>query len=488
MTPAPAPDAPFADADFAARLRAERSRILRRRVFWFCAGMLALLTLSALGDSFGVEEIKGDPARLRQAQLDLLYDGAMIAVFLGGLAYIWRWRPERAPLVAALTVLTILGAAVAIPFEMYLARAEPVPPGADPERWLEWRPGLFTLGAFGLIYGLAAVLVPMRPRESLRIVGACWAVYLVSLVAVAGAPARATVVLGALFPLTAGLGVAWGWWRYREFDARFRARELSGQYKELAAELSYARQVHEALFPPPVERGRVRIGYRYEPMREIGGDFLFVHPLAHPPAVHNGAVTAVLLDVTGHGVPAALAVNRLHSELQRLFALRADMGPGEALAALNAYSYASLTPSSMYASALIVRVDPGLGSLEWASAGHPPAFLRRGGMDGESVEELASTAVMLGVVGPELFEPGQRTTDFPVGDVLIGYTDGASDAVGKGGAPLGSAELLRLVRETPPAPEGGAGRLADALIERVRRHRVGRVTDDTLVVEVRLTG
>ena len=71
-------------------------------------------------------------------------------------------------------------------------------------------------------------------------------------------------------PLAGLPGLAWSWWRYRSFAERFGARAVQKRYAEVTRELTDARRIHEALFPPPITRGPVRVAYRYEPMREIG--------------------------------------------------------------------------------------------------------------------------------------------------------------------------------------------------------------------------
>ena len=75
-----------------------------------------------------------------------------------------------------------------------------------------------------------------------------------------------------------------------------------------------------AQFPAEYDDGFVRFEYRYTPMRELGGDFVHLHVAA------SGIVHVVLLDVTGHGLAAALTVNRLYGELGGWSELRGGRG------------------------------------------------------------------------------------------------------------------------------------------------------------------
>ncbi len=473
-----------ADAGFFRRFDAERARVLRRRIAWYCGVVLGLLAISLLGTFTEGEEPAEARARGAGAlALSLMYDLPLVALYGGTLAYMLVARPDRRRLVLAVTVLTVLACGFAMAMEPLGDRLVVEISGeAVSAAEAAWRPGLMALLPYFALMTIALLLVPMSLRESLRIAGSCLVPFALVLVTLIRPSAAVGAILLGMFAGLTAPGVLWSRWRHREFDERFRAGELRGRLGEISSELAYARRIHEALFPPQIERGAVRMRYRYEPMREIGGDFLFAHPLAFPPSGEAGALSVVLIDVSGHGVAAALAVNRLHGELRRFFAERGEGaagGPGELLAALNAYSHAELAGQAMYATALCLRADPRTGLLEWASAGHPSAFVRRAG---GSIEELKSTVVMLGVLPPEAFVPGASRVPFGAGDLAVAFTDGAIDALDAAGRPLG----LEGVRKAVAA--GAPGRMVEKIVAAVRAHRAGPVMDDTLVVEVTPAG
>src|SRR5439155_8256743 len=112
----------------------------------------------------------------------------------------------------------------------------------------------------------------------------------------------------------------------------------------------------------------------------------------------------VLLDVTGHGIAAALTVNRIVGELDRTFSANAagDPAPAELLLALNHYACLMLAQHGLYMTALCLRVDADQGIIQWTSGGHPTAFIRRG--DG-SIESLESTALIMGVQDEPQYTP-----------------------------------------------------------------------------------
>src|SRR5262249_13327317 len=130
--------------------------------------------------------------------------------------------------------------------------------------------------------------------------------------------------------------------------------------------------------------------------------------------------------------------------------------------------------------------DPAQNSLEFASGGHPPAFLR--GVDG-TIEQLASTAFVLGACAGEDFQSDPRTLHFGPGDTLIIYTDGAIEARDRPGRYFGIAGLQRaLIGATglgaPNAAALSPGIWPGLITRAVDQHRFGPIADDTLVVEL----
>lgn len=281
-------------------------------------------------------------------------------------------------------------------------------------------------------------------------------------------------------PLIGVPGVALCWLRQSRRFETYKLRFFQSRYGEVRRELIDARKIHEALFPAPMVDGPVRFTYVYEPMRQIGGDYLYACWTRSSAAdgEDRATLSVVLMDVTGHGIPAALTVNRLHGELQRVFAEQPDIGPGEVLRLLNRYVHLTLATHSVYVTALCLRVDPARDVLEYASGGHPPAYLRA--VDG-TIDELSSTAFVLGACAHADFHPDAAVRRFGPGDALIAYTDGALEARGVDGKMIGIAGMRRLVASgRPDAAEGWA----PSILRAVERHRFGPPADDTLVVEV----
>lgn len=483
-----------ADAEYFEAFDAQRARVLRKRIQWYCILAISVLMMGVLGNALALVRHNGVA---RDSWIQILSNSSIIVLYSFGLVYIARARPDRRRLVEMLTALTGVVLMIAMLFEVIAAWANPdyarsAETLLEAQATIAWRVTL----AFGLIFSLACILVPMTVRESMRIAGVGFALFVVIMGVLIRPPVPTLLWMVALFVAFCVPGMAWSWWRFREFDARFQAdtmmqryQNLRGEVKEISAELTQARRLHEALFPAPLSTGPIHVGFAYEPMREIGGDFLFLH---REPAIEQGspgAVSIVLIDVSGHGIPAALSVNRLHGELLRFFASypkpAGESGrPGHVLSSLNSYACAALAPQGVYATALVLRVCPTVGTIEFANGGHPTAFLRKA--SGETID-LSSTAPMLGVLEADGYLPESRELNFQAGDRVLAYTDGAMESRDSGGQDFTAERIQAFVSNATISNRPGTGRLAplaDSLMAEVNAFRHGPAQDDTLIVEV----
>ncbi|MGW1597571.1 PP2C family protein-serine/threonine phosphatase [Streptomyces sp. NPDC002343] len=183
----------------------------------------------------------------------------------------------------------------------------------------------------------------------------------------------------------------------------------------------------------------------------IGGDWYdaFLQP--------DGGVLAVIGDVTGHGLHAAVVMGRLRTAL-RAYAVESD-SPAEILTRLHRM-FRHLQPD-LYATALIARFRPGEPEVVWASAGHPPAVVR--GADGTVRVLDARPGVMLGMPVPYVHT--DHRAGLAPGSSLVLYTDGLVERRALGIDP-GIERLGRtLAGLSAPELEQDPQAAADALLE-----------------------
>ncbi|MFF5425233.1 MULTISPECIES: PP2C family protein-serine/threonine phosphatase [unclassified Streptomyces] len=179
------------------------------------------------------------------------------------------------------------------------------------------------------------------------------------------------------------------------------------QYRDTAEALQRA-QLTDLPDPPGL-----LLAARYLPATRglnIGGDWYdaFLQP--------DGGLLAVIGDVTGHGLHAAVVMGQLRTAL-RAYAVE-NKSPGEILSHLHRM-LCHLQPE-LYATAMIARFQPGEPEVVWASAGHLPAVVRAA--DG-SVRVLdAKPGVMLGIPVPFTYQ--DHRAELGPGSSLVLYTDG----------------------------------------------------------------
>ncbi|MFD0395703.1 PP2C family protein-serine/threonine phosphatase [Streptomyces nogalater] len=172
----------------------------------------------------------------------------------------------------------------------------------------------------------------------------------------------------------------------------------------------------------------------------IGGDWYdaFSQP--------DGSVLAVIGDVTGHGLRAAVIMGQLRTAL-RAYAVEGN-GPARILTLL--HRMLRHQQPELYATCAIARFTPGEPEVVWAAAGHPPAVARgpRGGAGaGGEAGHHAGGAAAVRVRGAH-----RRVA---AGSVLALYTDGlverraagidaGIDRLARAMQVLGAAELAEL--------------------------------------------
>lgn len=467
-------------SDFHQEFEAETASLLRRRFMWFtglAAGagvvLLAVSILAVVVVTMGQAPEKVEPMTLlKSLGLQTARYALVTALYAWMFLVVWRRRPRNQRILALSYWAIVANGSLHIIQNALSLAFIGLDPGAS--AWV------FGVAVFNIVpaHVIGSSLLPWSAREAAKPFAPLLILNALVIVLLPGVGILAKCLLIAASPLAAGPGTLICWLKHTRRLSRFKVRFLQSRYGQMRRELVDARRIHEALFPRPISTGPVRLDYRYEPMLLIGGDYLYARFTqsrgGEPPAFN-----VLLIDVTGHGIAAALTVNRLYGEVERLFAEDPDTRPGDVLRALNRYVHLTLAIHSIYATALCLRVDQARGILEYASGGHPPAFLRA--VDG-TLEELYSTAFVLGACADVDFEPGAQRRLFGPGDALVAYTDGAIEAVNERGRFLGVAGLQRiLASRSVHTPQGG---WIGPIMRAIEEHRVGPPRDDTIIVEI----
>ncbi|MFO0842311.1 MAG: PP2C family protein-serine/threonine phosphatase [Gemmataceae bacterium] len=240
------------------------------------------------------------------------------------------------------------------------------------------------------------------------------------------------------------LGVQAGGFRAAELSRL--AEAINGMSRSLAEaegrrklSLARARRIQQHLLPAVGEVGGLLVAARHRPAEEVAGDYFDVLPTV------DGAYLLCVADVVGHGVPAAMTAAMLKVLLLQA-ADRPDP-PGEVLRRLNRSFMAVALPED-FASLFVAKWDPRARTLCYASAGHVPALLASGR---SPLLRLESTGPLVGVSEDAAWEEASLPT-LP-GDLLLGLTDGVTEASNADGVMFGQrrlAELFDRNRASPP--------------------------------------
>ena len=257
--------------------------------------------------------------------------------------------------------------------------------------------------------------------------------------------------------------------RLRWHRKRFKSGFVGRRFLAMRREFMQARAVHESLFPKPLDAGWMRFDFGYRPAADIGGDFI------HAWMDDQERFHLMLLDVTGHGLASAMTVARIHGEIERLRDEHPEEGPARLLARLNRYFHRLLARHQLYATGLILTLDSRSGELRYASAGHPPIFLRSRG----KLRELESTTFLLGAVDSETFGQEEASLLLNEGDTMVLLTDGAYDAKSPSGERFGLDRLRELMRR-PTGPTSWP----TYLMRLIETFEAGMTEDDLLIAEI----
>ena len=241
--------------------------------------------------------------------------------------------------------------------------------------------------------------------------------------------------------------------------------EMALGQKAIERDLELAHEVQQGLLPSSAPNAAQFDFFDfYEPANQVGGDYYdYV-------ALPGGRCAAVLADVSGKGVAAALVMAKLSGEVR--YSLASDSDLGRAVSRINNLCCRDAW-EGRFVTFVLMLLDEESGRLSIVNAGHMPPIIRK--LGGEVVELGESVAgVPLGVVpdaGYQVFE-----TDLQPGELVLVYTDGISEAMNRGG----DLYSIERVVDTLGRSKGSAGETGRFVLEDVKRFVDGRSQSDDM--------
>ena len=217
-------------------------------------------------------------------------------------------------------------------------------------------------------------------------------------------------------------------------------------HDRMKRDLEAAAQVQQALLPHDVpEMDSFEVAWKYCPCDELAGDFLNIF------RIDENTIGMYIVDVSGHGVPAAFfafTVSRILSPLSGSdsIILNAEStasaaSPIAVLTKLNKL-FPFETNNNRYCTLLYGILDNHSGLLRLASAGHPAPIVV---YSENQAEEIEVTGNPIGLLeNPEFNEITIRLNP---GDRLYLYSDGLFEVFNSSGEIFGLERLQKSARE-----------------------------------------
>jgi sigma-B regulation protein RsbU (phosphoserine phosphatase) len=243
----------------------------------------------------------------------------------------------------------------------------------------------------------------------------------------------------------------------------------------LEGELAAAREIQMSLLPRGgealEENERYKLWARVRPAKTVGGDLYTYHQ-------SGDRIFFAVGDVSDKGIPAALFMARATSLLQHL--LTAGETPSSAMAQLND-ELETGNDNCMFVTLFLAELDLTTLRMRFASAGHTPPGLVRGGR----------VALLQQDDGPALglashLEFPTNVTQLEPGDRLAVFTDGIDEAFNAAGEMFGTERFLNRLGETADLALADTG---DLLFKAVDGHiGANPQSDDITVVLLEVVG
>jgi serine phosphatase RsbU (regulator of sigma subunit) len=213
------------------------------------------------------------------------------------------------------------------------------------------------------------------------------------------------------------------------------AKIVRQQRDDLLRDVELAAQVQRLFLPlgKPAIAG-LQIAGMMSPAKGIGGDYYDYIP------IDEHSIQLVIADVAGKGVAAALLMSATAAAVQLEVNEQRDML--QVVSRLNTSIHGVSSDGERYVTLLMAEIDARTRKLRYVNCGHNPALLLRAST-GKVTPMNASCAPIGMALGPpcELV-----SVDLFLGDVLVFYTDGVTEAENLLAEEFGTERLSAVVQ------------------------------------------
>lgn len=259
-------------------------------------------------------------------------------------------------------------------------------------------------------------------------------------------------------------------------------RALQADNRRLGAELSVARRLQQMVLPRPEELAAIadlEVAARMEAAAEVGGDYYDLLTQELPEGQH---ATLAIGDVTGHGLESGVLMIMAQTAVRTLHALGLAQGaiaPAQAFQAINQVVYQNRLRMGSHRHLSLALMDYHQGTLTLTGQ-HEEVIVVRASGTVERIDTL-DLGYPVGLVADIAPFVAQHTVDLAVGDGVVLYTDGITEAENSQRHLYG---LDRLITALQRAWEGSAEAIQAAVIGDLRSHIQDHTIFDDLTLVV----
>ena len=209
--------------------------------------------------------------------------------------------------------------------------------------------------------------------------------------------------------------------------------QLTETNEQNRRELAMAQRIQSSLVPKVFPETRLlQFSSKYMPMEALGGDLYDVYQIS------DKVFSVMILDVCGHGVPAALITTMAKMSFSNN--TKRFREPNDVIFNVNNELYDSINGNGDYFTAFYGVIDMEKGMLDFSNAGHNTIFLAHA--DG-SIDCLENNGPVVGVVKDLPFQVTSHS--LRNGDRLVLYTDGVIEARDEQAALYGEERLMDII-------------------------------------------
>ena len=230
----------------------------------------------------------------------------------------------------------------------------------------------------------------------------------------------------------------------RAFEGLEHAAHEMAKKERLEKELEIGARIQTCLLPDSIAIPGLEVAARMTPASEVGGDYYDAFP------VPGGAFIAIG-DVAGHGLTSGLVMLMVQSAIAALGRHNSDSSPRQIVSALNTVLYDNIRNrlhNKEHVTFTLFRYFDD-GRFSFAGAHEELVIYRK---RTQEVEYVATPGTWLGAMR----DIGKFTTDselrLEIGDMLVLYTDGVTEAMNEKRQQFGLERLAEIVKANAELP------------------------------------